>query len=110
MKNMFGACPSFVKEVIAYDLKKKIAAPVMSAAMSGLLYKLEVVIFPLDKITISLLIKHLDITENEYRFNTQFLFRFTQMMTAITINGIMLIIPIYAGPRIALSAYSGLER
>lgn len=43
MKNMFGACPSFVKEVIAYDLKKKIAAPVMSAAMSGLLYKWEVV-------------------------------------------------------------------
>ena len=72
--------------------------------------KLEVVIFLLDKITISLLIKHLDITENEYRFNTQFLFRFTQMMTAITINGIMLIIPIYAGPRIALFAYSGLER
>ena len=43
MKNMFGACPSFVKEVIAYDLKKKIAAPVMSAAMSGLLDKLEFV-------------------------------------------------------------------
>ena len=37
MKNMFGACPSFVKEVIAYDLKKKIAAPVMSAAISDLL-------------------------------------------------------------------------
>ncbi len=41
MKNMFGACPSFVKEVIAYDLKQKIAAPVMSAAMSGLLNKWE---------------------------------------------------------------------
>lgn len=43
MKSMFGACPSFVEEVIAYDLKKKIAVPVMSAAMSGLLDKLEVV-------------------------------------------------------------------
>ena len=41
MKNMFGACPSFVKEVIAYDLKKKIAAPVMSAAISDLLDKWE---------------------------------------------------------------------
>ena len=30
-----------VKEVIAYALKQKIAAPVMSAAMSDLLYKLE---------------------------------------------------------------------
>ena len=40
---MLGACPSFVKKVIAYDLKKKIAAPVISAAMSGLLYKWEFV-------------------------------------------------------------------
>ena len=39
MKNMFGACPSYVKKVIAYDLKKKIAAPVMSAAMRDLLDK-----------------------------------------------------------------------
>ena len=32
------------------------------------------------------------------------------MMTAIIIIGIILIIPIYAGPRIAISAYSGLVR
>ena len=32
-------------EVIDYAVKQKIAAPVMSAAMSGLLYKLEFVVF-----------------------------------------------------------------
>ena len=40
--------------------------------------------------------------EIEYLFNTQFLFVFTQMMTATIIIGIILIIPIYAGPRIAI--------
>ena len=38
----------------------------------------------------------------EYPFNTQSLFFFTQIMTAITIIGIILIIPIYAGPSIAI--------
>ena len=38
----------------------------------------------------------------EYPFNTQSLFFFTQIMTAITIIGIILIIPINAGPSIAI--------
>ena len=48
--------------------------------------------------------------EIEYLFNTQFLFVFTQMMTATIIVGIILIIPIYAGPRIAILEYSGFTR
>ncbi len=48
--------------------------------------------------------------EIEYLFNTQFLFVFTQMMTATIIIGIILIIPIYAGPRIAILEYSGFTR
>lgn len=48
--------------------------------------------------------------EIEYQFNTQFLFFFTHIMTATIIIGIILMIPIYAGPRIAISEYSGFTR
>ena len=47
---------------------------------------------------------------NIYVFCTLFLFFFTHMMTATIIIGIILMIPIHAGPRIAILEYCGFTK